>query len=79
MTMLGKCELWKNGCFPRSLYIQWQMIFAFRYFQRIQPFKSMVYDCGMGIWNGLNPVKTFKEGWSVMRKIFHRKGNVKCP
>lgn len=46
----------------------WEIL-TLRYFERIQPFKSMAYDVGMGIWNGRNPVKTFRQAIEITRKI----------
>ena len=48
-------------------------VFTLRYFQRIQPIKSIAYDVSIGIWNGLNPFKTFQQGWYIVSKLFNRK------
>ncbi len=45
-----------------------------RYFQRIQPVKSILYDLIVGLWNALNPVKSAREIKNLTMKFLRKIG-----
>ncbi|MBO5437339.1 MAG: glycosyltransferase [Thermoguttaceae bacterium] len=53
---------------------QWLLeLFSGRYFQRLQPVRSIFYDLAVGLWNAANPWKSAQEIRNLMRKIFRKK------